>query len=45
MCTLNSNLFALDYLKDHDVTREQFESVWETLDDDIHQVIFPLLLL
>lgn len=32
------NLFALDYLKDHDVTREQFESVWETLDDDIHQM-------
>jgi hypothetical protein len=28
----------MDYLKDHDVTQEQFASVWDTLEEDIRQV-------
>ena len=28
----------MDYLKDHDVTREQFASVWDALEEDIRQV-------
>jgi hypothetical protein len=32
------NLYAKDYLKDHDVTREQFEVVWKALEEDLRKV-------
>lgn len=37
---LSRNFFAKDYLKDHDVTREEFKCVWEALADDIREVRF-----
>jgi hypothetical protein len=28
----------MHYLKDHDVTREQFEAVWKALEEDLRKV-------
>jgi hypothetical protein len=32
------NLFAIDYLKTHKVTREEFSTVWDALEDDLRQI-------
>lgn len=35
------NLYAIDYLKNHEVTCEEFAKAWEDLADDLRQVSQP----
>ena len=37
------NLFAIDYLEDHEVTCDEFAIAWDELDDDCRQVSQPTI--
>jgi hypothetical protein len=37
------NLYAIDYLKNHEVTRDEFAALWDELEDDDRLVSQPTI--